>query len=364
MTKKQFEAKDFSKEALEEIITGILKKLGVPEKDSRITADVLISAELRNIPSHGLIRLPDYIGLLENGRINPSPAIKTIHETLSTAVIDGDGGLGTVVAVKSMETAIEKAKTAGTGWVAVRNSNHYGIAGYYSMMALKHDMTGISMTNANPLVAPTFSKDRLYGTNPISVAIPAGEQPPFVVDMATSAIARGKLYIKQINGEKVKYGYVQDKEGNPSNEPGILTEGGSILPLGSSYEYGSHRGYCMAATVDILSSIFSGAGFGPFVPPSVPFLDPLKEKDGEGIGHFFGALRIDAFQSKEEFKKRMDKWIETFKNAKPTKENERVLIPGDPEREAEEKNKNQPINISEKLSGKIKTICEKYNVDF
>ena len=364
MAPKQIEDTAYSKEAIAEVLVRIMKKMGVPEKDGQLTADVLISAELRNIPSHGLIRFPDYLALLEIGRINPLPSIKTIHETVSTAVIDGDGGLGTVVAFKSMEAAIEKAKKAGTGWVAVRNSNHYGIAGYYSMMALKHDMTGISMTNANPLVAPTFSKDSLLGTNPISIAIPAGKQPAFVVDMATSAIARGKLHLKQLNNEKVKHGYVQDYEGNPSNEPGILLKGGAILPLGSSYEYGSHKGYCLAAAIDIFSAVFSGAGFGPFVPPSLSYLNLPEEEHGKGIGHFFGAMRIDAFQSKEEFKLKMDKWIETFRNAKPTKENEEVLIPGDPERKAEKENKDKPIRISGKLSGQIKSICKKYNVRF
>ena len=354
----------YSKHTLEEVIVRILGKLGVPEQDGQITADVLLSAELRNIPSHGLLRLPDYIGLFESGRINPTPSIKTVHETPSTAVIDGDSGLGMVVAAKSMNTAINKARKAGTGWVAVRNSNHFGIAGYYSMMALKHDMTGISMTNANPLVAPTFSKEGLLGTNPISIAIPAGKQPAFVVDMATSATARGKLQIKQLNNEKIKHGYVQDAEGNPSDNPGILLKGGAILPLGSSYEYGSHKGYCMAAAVDILSAVFSGAGFGPFVPPSVPYLKPPEEEHGKGIGHFFGAMRIDAFQTKDEFKQKMDKWIETFRSATPTKENDRVLIPGDPERQAEKENNNKPINLNEKLTLQIKSICKKYGVDF
>lgn len=354
----------YSKHILEEMIVRVLARLGVPETDGQITADVLLSAELRNIPSHGLIRFPDYVRLIETGRINPVPSIGILRETISTAVVDGDSGLGMVVAVKSMQTAIEKAKHAGTGWVAVKNSNHYGIAGYYSMMALKHDMAGISMTNANPLVAPTFSQDRLLGTNPVSIAIPAGKQPPFVADMATASMARGKLHIKQINNERVKYGYVQDAEGNPSDDPGVLVKGGAILPLGSSYEYGSHKGYCMAATVDIFSALFSGAGFGPFVPPSVAYLEPPLEEQGKGTGHFFGALRIDAFQSKTEFRQKMDKWIETFRNSKPTKENDRVLIPGDPEREAETANKNKPISIDDRLAEQIRGICKKYSVSF
>lgn len=354
----------YSKSTLESLVIKVFKKLGVSEEDGLKTAKVLLAAEMRNIPSHGMLRLPDYVRLLEMERVNPSPQIKTVHETISTAVIDGDSGLGAVVATAAMSKAIEKAKKAGTGWVAVRNSNHFGIAGYYTMMALEHDMTGICITNSNPLVAPTFSKEGLLGTNPISIAIPAGKQPPFIADMATSAIARGKLQIKQDDNKKIKHGYVQDSDGNPSDDPGILVKGGSILPLGSSYDYGSHKGYCLAAAIDIFSGIFSGAGFGPFVPPSVPFLEPPKEKHGEGTGHFFGALRIDAFQPKEEFKQKMDKWIETFRNAKPNSENDKVLIPGDPERLAELQNANKPINLSDSVVKSIKAICERYDIDF
>ena len=184
------------------------------------------------------------------------------------------------------------------------------------MMALKHDMIGMTMTNANPLVAPTFSLSRLLGTNPIAVTVPAGKYPPFVADFATTPIARGKLAVAGKKGEKVPYGYVQDKDGNPSDDPDILHQGGSMLTLGGDYLHGSHKGYCMSAVVDIFSAVLSGANFGPFVPPSVAYLPVLDKKTGEGTGHFFGAMRIDAFRPADEFKAKMDEWIETFKNAK------------------------------------------------
>lgn len=269
-----------------------------------------------------------------------------------------------MVAPKAMSLAIEKAKNVGTGWVSMNNSNHFGIAGYYAMMALNFDMIGITMTNANPLVAPTFSIDRLLGTNPIAVAIPAFNQPAFVADFATTPIARGKLDVMHRKELKAPIGFVQDKLGKPSTNPNILTEGGAILPLGGDKEHGSHKGYCLGSIVDIFSSVLSGANFGPFVPPSVAYLPVLPNNDGKGTGHFFGAIRIDAFQKSDVFKKRMDKWIETFRNAKPTAGQDKVLIPGDIERELEIKYKKEGINLLDSVVKDLKTIAEKYNIPF
>jgi LDH2 family malate/lactate/ureidoglycolate dehydrogenase len=179
------------------------------------------------------------------------------------------------------------------------------------MMALKHDMIGICLTNANPLVAPTFSISRMMGTNPIAVAIPAMKQPPLVADFATTPIARGKLAVAEKLGEKVPFGFVQDKYGKPSDDPTILKSGGSMLTLGGDRLHGSHKGYCLSALVDIFSAVFSGANFGPFVPPSVAYLPVLEKKVGEGTGHFFGAMRIDAFQPADEFKSKMDDFSKT-----------------------------------------------------
>jgi len=338
--------------------------MGCPASDAEKIAKVFVAAETRGIPSHGMIRIKDYYQLWKAGRINVRPDVRKVHESPSTAVVDGDNSVGMVAATRSMEIAIEKAGIAGTGWVSTRNSNHFGIAGYYAMMALKHDMIGICLTNANPLVAPTFSISRMMGTNPIAVAIPALKQPPFVADFATTPIARGKLAVAEKKGEKVSTGFVQDKTGKPSDDPTILKSGGSMLTLGGDRLHGSHKGYCLSAIVDIFSAVFSGANFGPFVPPSVAYLPVLEKKVGEGTGHFFGAMRIDAFQPANEFKLKMDEWIETFRSSKPAEGQERVLIPGDPEREAEERIMKEGIILVPAIRDDLVAIARELNVEF
>ena len=306
--------------------------MGCPEEDAKLATEVLLSADLRGIDSHGVARLSGYIRLWEKERINAKPNIKIVYETPSTAVVDGDRGLGLVVAPRAMKTAIEKAKNVGTGWVSIKNSNHFGIAGYHAMMALEHDMIGMAMTNASPLVAPTYSLERLLGTNPIAVAVPAKNQPPFVADFATTTAANGKLEILQRKSLEAPTGWIQDKTGQNSSNPHELKDGGALLPLGGDRDHGSHKGYCLGSIVDIFSAVLSGANYGPWVPPFVAFLSPPENPVGEGIGHFLGAMRIDAFRPAEEFKSHMDNWITTFRNAKAI-EGEQVIIPGDPERE-------------------------------
>lgn len=354
----------FTSDQLEKLTVDFFTRIGCPADHAKIIANVFMAAELRGIPSHGLIRIIDYYQLWEAKRINVTPDVKVVHESPSTAVVDGDGAIGMVAAHKSMETAIAKAKNAGTGWVATKGSNHYGIAGYYAMMALEHDMIGLSMTNANPLVAPTFSISKLLGTNPIAVAIPAKNQPPFVADFSTTPIARGKLEIAVKKGEKTLLGYVQDKDGLPTDDPNILRKGGAMLPLGGDREHGSHKGYCLGSIVDVFSAVFSGANFGPFVPPSVAYLPVLEQSVGKGTGHFFGAMRIDAFQEADAFKSKMDTWIETFRNAKPAEGYEKVLIPGDPERESEIQKLEKGIEMIPAVVKELEEIAAKLDLSF
>lgn len=355
---------NFSYDHLYRFTYDMLTKIGCPESDAKIATEVLLSADLRGVDSHGVARLSGYVRLWEKGRINATPNVRVTYETPSTAVVDGDSGLGLVVAPFAMKVAIQKAKNVGTGWVSVKNSNHYGIAGYHAMMALEHDMIGISLTNASPLVSPTFSKERLLGTNPISVAIPAKEEPAFVADMATTTAANGKLEILQRKGLDTPTGWVQDKEGNPTTSANGVKDGGALLPLGGDREHGSHKGYALGAIVDIFSAVLSGANYGPWVPPFVAFLDPLPNLVGEGIGHFFGAMRVDAFRPADEFKSHMDNWIRRFRSAQPTPGNEKVLIPGDPERELEAIRRTDGIPLLDPVVKDLTQLGERFGVKF
>jgi L-2-hydroxycarboxylate dehydrogenase (NAD+) len=351
-------------QALLSFTIAIFQKIGCPEKDARTAAVALLSADLRGIDSHGVARLIGYVRLQEAGRANPVPHIRIIHETPSTAVVDGDSGLGLVVAPFAMQVAIDKARNAGTGWVSVQNSNHFGIAGYHALRAVNEDMIGIAMTNASALVAPTFSLERLLGTNPICVAVPAGEEPPFVADLATTTAANGKLEILQRKNEPAPLGWIQDKDGRPSTDPHELKSGGALLPLGGDRDHGSHKGYALGAVVDIFSAILSGANYGPWVPPFPAYVPMPTGMPGKGIGHFFGAMRVDAFRPAKDFKQDMDKWIRRFRSATPVPGQEKVLIPGDPEREMEAERLEQGIPLLPAVVEDLKGLAAKFGVDF
>jgi len=325
----------FSYDHLYKFTYNVFTSIGCSDKDATTATKVLLSADLRGIDSHGVARLTGYVRLWKAKRVNATPQIKTVHETPSTATIDGDAGLGLVVAPYAMQVAIDKARNVGTGWVSVSNSNHFGIAGFHAMMALQHDMIGIAMTNASALVAPTFSIERMLGTNPIAVAIPAGMEPPFVADMATTTAANGKLEILQRKNGDAPIGWVQDKDGADSTDANMLKKGGALLPLGSDREHGSHKGYALGSIVDIFSAVLSGASYGPWAPPFPTYVPMPQNMPGKGLGHFFGAMRVDAFRPAEEFKSHMDNWISRFRNATPAEGHNNVLIPGDPEREME-----------------------------
>ena len=334
------------------------------EIDAILAADVLLAADMRGIDSHGVARLSGYVRLFEAKRANTNPQWKTIHETPSTATVDADNGLGLVVAPKAMEIAIEKAKQVGTGWVAIQNSNHFGIAAYHAMKALEHDMIGIAMTNASPLVAPTFSKERMLGTNPFCYVFPAGKNKPVVVDMATATAANGKLEIAQRKQNEIPKGWVQDKNGNESTNADELKNGGALLPLGSSYKTSSYKGYALSSVADIFCGVLSGANYGPWVPPFVSFLNPLENLPGKGIGHFVGAMRVDAFRPVDDFKNNMDNWIERFKNATPIESNQKVIIPGEPEFAEEEKRLESGIPLNDKVVEDLKSLAKKFKLEF
>ena len=341
----------------------IFIKIGCSDVDATLATNVLIQADLRGIDSHGVARLTGYIRLYESGRINTKPNIAIVREKTSIFALNGDSGLGLVVAPRAMEIAIEKTHLHGSGFGSVKNSNHFGIAAYHAMMALEHNFIGMSMTNASPLVAPTNSKERMLGTNPICYAIPAGKYPPFILDMATSAAANGKLEIAERLGKPIPQGWVETNEGQDTTNPNDLKAGGNLLPLGSDKEHGSHKGYGLGALVDILSGVLPGANFGPWVPPFVSFLPVLPNLPGQGLGHFLGAMDISGFDEPAEFTKRMELWIERFKTATPKNADQPVIIHGEPEYNLQQERALSGIPLVEKVAKDLKTLAEKYQLE-
>ncbi len=320
---------------LDAFCRAVFEQHGVPAEDAALASSVLAAADLRGIDSHGVARLRTYHDMLALGRINPRARLSIVRETPSTATVDGDNGLGLVVGPKANEIAMDKADAVGSGWVSVRNTNHYGIAAYYPLRALERGMIGWSMTNTTKLVAPLHGAERMLGTNPIAIAFPGGEEPAVVVDLATSAAAYGKVEIAKRAGASMPRGWAINARGEHTESPAGMIEGGALLPLGSFGEMGGHKGYCLAAMVDMLCGVLPGANWGPFVPPFALRQEIPARSVGKGIGHFFGAMRIDGFLDPEEFGRQVDDWVRTFRATKAQPGTDGVVIPGDPERAAE-----------------------------
>ena len=360
----EVESEVFPIEVLSEFCTRVFLHFGVPKVDAMQAAEVLARADLRGIDSHGVGRMHTYFDMLTLGRINPTPKIKIVRSTPSTATIDGDNGLGLVVGPQANRIAMDMAEKYGTGWVSVCNTNHFGIAGYYALQALERDLIGWAMTNSTKLVAPLWGAERMLGTNPIAIAFPGKEEPPIVIDMATSAAAYGKIEIARRKGEPIPEGWAIDREGRSTTNPHAMIEGGAMLPLGSERERGGHKGYALAILVDMLCCVLSGANWGPFAPPFALRHEIPKRSVGKGIGHFFGAMRIDGFIDVDEFKRQVDDYIRVFRATKPAPGTNGPLIPGDPEREAEQVRSVQGIPLILPVIEELRDISEKTGIPF
>lgn len=354
-------------EPLKDFCVRVFKEMGVPEEDARITADVLVTADLRGVNSHGVARLRRYVKGIRDGMMDPQPETEVITETPTTALIDADAGLGQPISYRAMEMAIQKALDQGSGFATVRNSNHFGIAGYYSMMALEHDCIGFSMTNSAVLVVPTFGRNAMLGTNPISVAAPAGKEWAFVMDMATSTVPRGKLEVYQRLEKPIPLGWATDETGEATTDTTRVLEnfrtraGGGLLPLGGAGELlGGHKGYGLSLWVDVFCGILSGAAYANLVYPKTDEGDPLPSE----IGHFFGAWRVDAFRPVEEFEAAMDDLQRRLKDTPKATGQDRIYIHGEKEFEAAEHHSHNGIPLNPKVAADLKAIGEELGVEY
>lgn len=355
----------FQVEKVKSFCSEALERLGVSREDGQIVARVLVEADLRGIESHGVARMSRYVNGIQQGMMRPKAKSKIIRETLNTATIDADAGLGQPVSCRAMQLAIAKAREHSIGFVAVNNSNHFGIAGFYAMMSLSEDMIGICTTNSEVLVVPTFARNALLGTNPIAIAIPAGKERPFVLDMSTATVTRGKLEVYARLEKPIPLNWATDETGIASEDPGhvlqniIKRAGGGLLPLGGSLEEsGGHKGYGLALAVEIFSAVLPGALYANKVYPKNEQGKPLPS----GIGHFFGAIRVDAFRPKDEFKRDMDDLLQRLKNAPKAVGAKRVYIHGEKEFEEAERLATHGIPLNGKVVEELKTIAKQLGI--
>lgn len=340
---------------LREAVERIFLKMGVPEDDCRLAADVLVSADLRGVESHGVSNmLRKYVRDYNNRKLNPTPKWRVIRESPSTASIDSDAGLGIIIAPKAMELAIKKAKNVGIGMVTMKNGGHMGMASYYAMQALKHNMIGLAMTSSRPEVVPTFGAEPRLGTNPIALAAPTDAEAPFVYDAATTVVTSNKLGLSRRLGVKLFAGWIADRAGTPIMEEvdppeHDIRSRANLLPLGSTRESGSHKGYGLACVVDILSGILTGGGYG-----ALP--------DRAGYTHCVTAYNIESFMDTAEFKRTMDEWLHMLKSTKPAPGHDRVLYPGQLEAECEAEHRAKGIPLHREVVKWFRTICGELSI--
>lgn len=354
----------FAPERLREFSTCVFESFGIPPADAALAADVLAVTDIRGVDSHGVARLHTYFDMLAAGRVNPKPNVRVVRELPATATVDGDNGLGLVVGPRANEVAMAKAEAVGSAVVSVCNTNHFGMGAYYPLKAVERGLIGWSMTNTTKLVAPLWGAERMLGTNPIAIGIPAGAEPPVVIDVATSATAYGKIEIAKRKGSDIPVGWAIDRDGHPATKPEQMIDGGALLPLGSTREMGAHKGYGFSAWVDIFSAVLSGANWGPFAPPFALRQAVPEKSVGKGIGHCFGAMRIDGFIDPDEFRARMDDWIRTFRATKPAVGTPGVVIPGDPERQAEEERRKTGIPLLPAVVDDLRDISKQTGIPF
>ena len=356
---REGEAVRVASDALRSTVQAVFASMGVPDDDASLAADVLVAADLRGVDSHGVSnQLRSYVAAYRDGRTNPTPQWKIVQESASTATIDCDEGLGLVLAPKAMDIAIAKARQVGVGMVSMRRGRHLGMAGYHAMLPLKHDMIGICMTAPGPLVLPTHGSAARLGTNPIAFAAPTKEESPFVLDMATSVIAANKIGLARRLGTLMAPGWIAEESGAPimapaePPPPAPHSRSGypdRLLPLGSTREMGSHKGYGLAVMVEILCSVLSGAA-------------PSTLGETEDMDHFVAAIDVAAFTPVDDFKAMMDSFMRVLRETPPAPGHDRVMVAGQPEAEAEADRRANGIPLHSEVIDWFRTTCDELGI--
>ena len=339
----------------------VFQKLGLSQGDAHAAADVLVAADARRIPSHGVARLRRYVNGLRDGAMIPDAPTEVLMDSPTSLVIHAHGAMGAPVSVRTMERVIDKAQASGAAFATIRDSNHFGIAGYYAMMAMEADMLGLAMTNTAALGVPTFGRQVMYGTNPIAFAAPADEERGFVLDMATTVVTRGKIEVYDRLGKPLPSGWAVDKTGRPATDARAILDdmfqrvGGGIMPLGGDGElFSGYKGYGLAIMVDILCAVLCGAPFGPSIADTAT--------SSGRVSHFMGAIRVDTFRDPAEFRQDMDRYLRDLGNCPPAEGAERVYFAGQKEFEAEAESLRLGVPLLSKTYAQISEIGREYKV--
>jgi LDH2 family malate/lactate/ureidoglycolate dehydrogenase len=350
MKVKEKDAVRVDGQRLRELVSGLLSKTGMPEEDARLTAEILVTADERGVDSHGVsYALKGYISGMNKGTINPRPKPRVLRETATTVRIDGDRGLGHHQAYRGMELAINKAKAYGLGAVSIMNSRHIGMLAYYPMLAVKQDMLGLAMTSGGRVTPPLFGAEPMLGTNPIAFGAPAKKNPAFLLDMATTVVAGGKIAIANFLKVPVPQGWALDEDLKPTTDASVASKARRMLPLGGTRELGGHKGYGLLVMVDILCGVLSGHG-------------ALVQSD-KGMSHFLLAMDISAFRPVEDFKAMMDELIDALHNTPRAPGHERIYVAGEPEWEIYQERTKKGIPLHKDVYAFLTNLAKEMGVE-
>ncbi len=307
---------------LNDFCRDILTAVGVPDEDAALVAESLTQADASGLASHGTVRLlPVYVRRLQAGTTRPRPQIRIERRRCGAALLDGDAGLGQVVGTRAMQLAIEMARQAGVGVVAVRRSSHFGTGAFFVQQAIRAGMIGLALTNAPANMPPYGGYRRFFGTNPIAIGIPCGDERPVILDMSTSVVARGKIVMMNKAGQEIPEGWALDEEGRPTRDSGAALRG-VVLP------FGGYKGSGLAFAIDVLCGVLTGAAFGPHI---VDLYDQGERI--QNLGHFFAAVDVETFMPTAQFRARMDQLVREVHQQPPRPSVERIFVPGEIEQE-------------------------------
>lgn len=338
---------------LRRFCTGVLERLGVSNMDAEVWSNVIVETSLRGMDSHGILVLPLYAQMLEAGGIRTNSQLEVVNDNGATALLDGAGGIGAVVADRAMSLALERATQFGISYVTVRNSNHFGMAGFYAAKSLDRDMIGVALTNSGPAIAAWGGRSKVIGSNALAVAVPSGEEFPLILDIAVGASAAAKIFAAAEKGERIPTDWMIDQTGHPTDDPNALFSGGVMLP------FGKHKGYGIGVIVDVLTGVLSGGLFSTAVKGFGRELsEPLR------VSHGFCAIDIERFIPLHQFRSRMDEMIREIKKSEPMENVDRVYLPGERGFITRKERQELGIPLWSKLVEDLKRLSQRLNVKF